>query len=937
MRLDSLNSVINSYPNAKDRFRAFTFIEFIKEFGGDNTDAEFLSSYKDYLNQWTEIQTVDVNVSKEEYVKAKMLDILRSITITYASYEEQQFLASIDWSNAEQIKTTIPLYVRKIREICEFYRSKRNSIPLIIKKNSMKGSYQSVEEIIYNKIIDFVFNNRHLQPQMAELKQNLMVSIEKYVDTYSEYFDVPREKKFRIEKEREYMIEANMNDIDWRNYLQVSEIFNEALYSGEVYLEEIGLLADLALDLTQECAGEMLELKNALLYDASLNQIPLTDQIHIRRRFYEKFLGCDLYYLFKDANGNITVDLLCSAKNPSGNLLNCDHPDRAVTPGAEIELLSHVGLFFKPDKTSILKINAKDFSWSVDESKVEEGNVYVFPDPSKYGNIGNNKVENYPLMMIYKMTYDIRSISSGYVQDDPLIMLDEQAWQSYYSKQQDIFKVLDNKDYNYSFTSLSNLGFIHNYQTDVYGNEFALYKGYKEVYGPDGKLDHVEVPEKFHPDVQRPDEREDEDLEAYPILLNGGYFEDPYVPGHYEFDGSGKRYYVAGRAFNFKKTIRIDDYYQWTGLKLGRAPIITPSILYPWVDLMEFGETKSIKFIDHFRYTHATTDRNGNKDDLLDDGSTDFYTQLETDSDGDVPIIGTNQSFLELQNEPGTLFIKNNRFLETRPKSLANTFEWLPEKLRNKKIVNFQVKKNNLLYETEEEFIFAPYQYINGDFVNNLGLNELIVIPKKGIVYSDILWNEKEQVFLIVIFNKYTSTNGLYTLVPSIYRFNPIDYSFKRIVSGWEFFPNVVNEIRKIDKSYYFDNDRYNATEKYFESIAASPSEEFDKVFFSSNYNFENFNYPYQENIDFGRIVFSFNNNLNLHLLAYLITDNNGLPHIYEHKFKITTSQIFNNTLKTNVYSVIPDESENQHDYYNQRPTSGSTANPDGSYFFRPL
>jgi hypothetical protein len=200
----------------------------------------------------------------------------------------------------------------------------------------------------------------------------------------------------------------------------------------------------------------MLALKRNLTANTTVNQVPLTEQVALKRRLYEKFLGCDLYYMYVDLEGNIQMDVLCRADNPSGNLLNCGTADTATIENEQLELLSHIGLFFKPDKTSILKVNAKSFEWSIDTDIVQPDTMYVFPDPTKYGDIGNNKSSQYPLIMEYKLDYDIKNMSSGEACDDPLMFISDQGWRSYYSKQDDDFKLVDNTNYEYSFTYLAN-------------------------------------------------------------------------------------------------------------------------------------------------------------------------------------------------------------------------------------------------------------------------------------------------------------------------------------------------------------------------------------------------------------------------------------------------------------------------------------------------
>lgn len=944
MTLDNISSVINNSPYAIDTDRALTFIEFIKQYGFDNSQETFLTTYKEYLTRWADKKNDDTLLSDEEFIRQKMIEILKSITLTYSSYEEQQFIGSLDWTDIEQIKTVIPLYVRKIKEICEFYRGKRNEAPLIVAKNRTKGSYQSIEQIIYEKVIDFLFNNRNLQPQISELKQNLMISIEQYVDTYSEYFDIPREKKFRKDNEnRESQIGINMTDIDYRDYIEINTVINEIIYTGEVYLEEIPLIANLGIDFGQPCVGEMAELRKSLIASATINRIPLTEQVNIRRKFYEKYLGCDLYYMYVDDVKNVHMDVLCEAKNPSGNLINTQTPDRAVTFADQIELLSHIGLFFKPDKTSILKIGAKDFSWEVDKDKLIEDTVYVFPDPNKYGDIGNNKDPNYPIIMEYRLDYDIRNLSSGNSMHDPLMLIDEQVWNSYYSKQQDIFKAIDNKNFEYSFTSLANIGFIHNYQVDIFGNEFALYKGYSEVWIEDPEtgekiLDHIEIPDKFNPGIEYPDDLEDfEQRKNY--IINGGYFEDPFNVGHYQTI-NGEKVYIPGKKFNYERRLTMNDYYHWSGLKLGKAPLVTPSFIYPEINFGQFGDTRGYTYTDHFQYTESRLDLIEDHEDIIGEVLPAFGSQLYGDDEDDIPVVTVHKSFTDLQSEAGTLFIKNSNEFESRPLSLANCFSWLPDDIKSQKIKDFWVMKQILILELEEEYVFIPYLYEDGEFRDGIGLNKLIRLPKDEAFWTKPLWNEKESVFYITLLEPYLSEKDDLTLVPIIYKFNPATYDLSESVNGWKFITEFKKELNEVSKAYYYPIDKLLAERAKAKKLANGDKETADAYLFSNNYNLLNFNLSYQPDITDSlgaNIAFSYNNNLNLYLLAYIYTDLNGLPSIYEHKFKLGSNEVFNRTIMTNLYTV--GVSPDSRTMYNEGIISGMSSSIEGAgkYFFEKI
>ena len=604
--LSEICSFINDSSLAKDNERVFTYIEFVKEFGYDNSPDTFLSFYKEYLSTWNNKKKNELKKDNDDFVSEKMMEILKSITLDYSSYEEQDYISNVDWNDINQVKGLVTYYSRKIREITEFYRKKRNDNHLVIKRNSMRGSTKSIEEIIYNKILDFVFNNRHVIPSYNNIRRDLMVSVESYVDTYSEYFDIPRNKNF-TDRSRQNMLSANMNDVDYRDYLEISLVVSEILFSGNVHLKEIPLIAQLGLDLSQSCVGDMLALKNTLVSNTTINQIPLTEQVALKRKLYEKFLGCDLFYMYVDLQKNIKIDRLCKAKNPTGNLLNCGSVDSATVESGQLELLSHIGLFFKPDKTSILKVSAKDFTWTINEDKIEEDTIYIFPDPSKYGDIGNNKNDSYPLIMEYKMDYDIRNISSGDSINDPLLLITDQGWRTYYSKQDDDFKLIDNVDYDYAFTSLANKGIISSYQTDAWGNQFGLFKGYTEIYKTDengnyiyenGKavIEKIKVPSKFNQIIKY---EEDVYESSVPMIINGGYMEDPYRPGRNFV--SEKTYYsdieYSETSNGTVKLLYIDKNNNVLGVERDKEGNITRDVLIIKGEGDFSNERRLIKFI----------------------------------------------------------------------------------------------------------------------------------------------------------------------------------------------------------------------------------------------------------------------------------------------------------------------------------------------------
>ena len=714
--LQNLYSIINNKLDAKDASRSFTFIEFIKEFGYDNSTSSFLSDYKEYLSLWANKKESESQMTDKEFVRNSLIDTLKSIVLTYSSYEEQDFISNMDWNNEMHRRAIIPFFADKIKKICDFYKTKREEAPLIINKNKFKGSKQSLEQIIYDKIVDFYFVNKDLRPQISELQNNLTISIEQYIDVYSDYFDIPRHKKC-TNASREAFITANINNVNYEDYIHVSKMISEILFNGEVYLEEIPLIAQLSLDFSQKCAGDVSTLRNKLLSNATVNLVSLNDQIALRRRLYEKFLGCDLYYIYCEDKDNIAIDILAKADNPSGNLLNCGTADTAVVESNELKLISNIGLFFKPDKTGILKINADNFAWEIDKEKLSEDTFYVFPDPNKYGDIGSNKSFDYPLIFEYKLDSYIKNLSSGFAKDEPMIYLGGTTWNTYYSAQDRDYVLNDNKDFNYSFTSLANSGIITNYQQDIFGNEFGLFKGYRE------KDDTIYVPSKFPlPEVTTRAGNVQSDLSTYDnhnVLFNGGYFEDPRLDNV---------------AFPMNEDIRLADDYIWTGLSFGCGNF-TDLSKKTEINFGKFTDKKVVNYVDHFGYIGASNSTNTKYNVVF-----DTFSSKIAELTGKKVVV-ESKTFSDFQNDKGKLFIKQVGKVPYEFNEVGS-------------IKNYIVKNNIVIIECDDVIHFFKNE--NGTLSK---IEELSIHTNE--TYS-ILYNEMKEFFVIAVLRHYNYA-GRYT------------------------------------------------------------------------------------------------------------------------------------------------------------------------------
>lgn len=909
--LDKINSIINGNRNALDKDKAFTFIEFIKCFGFDNNPDSFFVLYKEYLNKWADVKAVtEISKTKDEYVREKIIDTLKSITLNYCSYEEQDFIAHIDWSNETLVAALIPLYVRKIMQICEFYRKKRNDAPLIVKKHNTKGSTKSIEQIVYDKIVDFVFENRNLIPQYATIRHDLYVSVEAFVDTYSEYFDIPRNPDLS-DASRADVLAANMNDVDYRDYLQIADVISDIIYSGEMYLKEIPLIASVGLNLSDECAGDLLDVKNQLLSNALINLVPLTEQVDLKRKLYEKFLGCDLYYIYADANLDTYTDILCRASNPSGNLLNCGTADTATTEADSFELLSRIGLYFKPDKCGVLKVDARNYKWEIDRNALTPETVYVFPDPNRYGDIGTNKSADYPLLMEFDLNYDIKNFSSGESRNDPIVLMGHPGWRSYYSKQDEIFEVNDNKDYTYAFTNLANVGCIHSYQKDVYGNEFALMKGVKMSKSPsDGSITVIVNDKIGYGQLEYLEEKDNplKESETHHVHLNGGYFSDPTSS------------FI--KPFNFNRYNYFDEHYKWTSIIPAKKNIIVPGPLSVYVKCGKFSNVHNVKYKDNYGRTSKSMVDIGDKEDFI-NNVIDILFTAEVD-EKEVKVEKVHKTADEIDAESGVLYMRDSSSLKNKPCSLLDLLKWLKYdelgiwdseiQARDIDLVNdvksFDIIKNNIVVETSNAIIYIQYDYNGASFYRNETIQKPIVIDKNAAFATSRLFDESTGFQYVLQLYDFEIGGSKY-LFPFIYEINPSAYTVREAINLFdimieEVYNENTNDVRlELQKKYHEKTAGKLWDEKVqaVEDFLAENGDAFKAAYLGSEYNLENFIYE-DCDIDPESVAFTKNNALNRYLIAYMGYDKTEFPSLFEHKFKILNNSVLNDTIVSNVYSV---------------------------------
>jgi hypothetical protein len=155
-------------------------------------------NYLDYLNNWYNAETLKKTrpnlpkTKKEEYIQ-----LVKDLTVLLNPDERDLFLTDIDYSNDEDLIYIIPFLAHKLKEISQILASKRENLKYSKTKNSMTGSNEGLEKVLYEYILknftkkEYSYTRiplsplQNLYPQLSSVSEDFFIEIEELYDTNS--------------------------------------------------------------------------------------------------------------------------------------------------------------------------------------------------------------------------------------------------------------------------------------------------------------------------------------------------------------------------------------------------------------------------------------------------------------------------------------------------------------------------------------------------------------------------------------------------------------------------------------------------------------------------------------------------------------------------------------------------------------------------------
>jgi hypothetical protein len=431
-------------------------------------------------------------------------------------------LRNIDFNNNKDLTVAIPFFAQKIKEICLYYSTLRDDVRTSDLKYNLKGSNFGVEKLIYNEISksleteDLTELIRTLNVSLSDIRNNMVIEIEDLYDTFNDYFDtsptMPASAYGIAPSSNNYNnFTLNQYDINPELFIDFNSAIVQAITSYPFFLLEFGTNSFSIVpqvDSTQLNYLKDRDFANTINTE-TIDNLNLNNQAML----IEKFMGTDFYYVSTGTTAtNYVSGTLFSSRNEFANYLNKRYPSVAAVPSQDfVRTAKEIGLFFKPDKIGLSNFTNFGLSTTLNESVLSANTIYIFPDPSKYGNISGLTKEEFNSPLIYNELNYFNKIdfSNQYRFGDPETNSYFQTFRGYQSREQsldqsvaglskytdpqdffkgdrasiwandDIFPILPQSKLplDSRIEKLYSLNkTVVQYKNDVYGNEYTLYK-----------------------------------------------------------------------------------------------------------------------------------------------------------------------------------------------------------------------------------------------------------------------------------------------------------------------------------------------------------------------------------------------------------------------------------------------------------------------------
>ena len=503
----SLNSVVRSttlqqYVDSDDTDKPFTLGEWLVNVNEKlGSPDDYISGHISYIREWyNKKRTVSVSVSKQ--IVNNYVRFLKELLVVFPTNEEYRYISNLDWESQYDLDIAVPYYADRLREVVLYIVDQRERIRFQKVKNSIRGSVFGTEKLVYDEIITLLSSESYSKmfgsrlPDIKTVAKDLNVTVDEVYDDTQNYNNVFIDG----------ISLSGAREIDSLIFTDFAKAVSQLLSEFPVTLTEQDQDLILGSGLQLQPTGDTSSARLSVLtpeYFANYTNSVDNLNLHNTKKWYSKYIGTDMYYLSSDSDGRYVFDKFITSTTKAENHLNVNTPSVVYEPSNSYVTSRKIGGMFI--KTGISHAYSVDTTYRIDHTNISPNAYHTIPDPNIYYSnepwlifeeshewmkadrsndklhgqiIGTDKMQSmYPYQSMSETNkYPKFGVSRVTDRFDFWSGDERDVWAN-----ADVYKVLKPLDYvapreQKIHDLLMNQGSVVNWETDIHGNEYALYK-----------------------------------------------------------------------------------------------------------------------------------------------------------------------------------------------------------------------------------------------------------------------------------------------------------------------------------------------------------------------------------------------------------------------------------------------------------------------------
>lgn len=483
-----------------DQTNPYSYVEWLERIQTQTNNSEDLTlQYNKYLIKWSEYQGLS-QARTDRLIVERYKQLLRNIALNYTTSEEKRFLSNIDYNNFHHVESAIPFFASKIKQISLYVANQREQIKQQKLTYSNLGSLDGVSRDLSNQILNQL-DNPAIKPTYTRTRgeTKFHVTLEEQYDYSKEYF--------------KHIIPVTSGDV----FLSDAQIVQQVL---EQCKPQLVLATDITILLDGETTvdQDVQNLAPSEFYNYQQSTSTLNKLKH--DEYARKYLGSAVMSV---SSGEVNV--LTNPEAPWRNMLNRgsvyvndrQHHD-------DMRTVDQIGGLFVPKNMGLLTFFSLSPTLSITDTQIsvdsmqdvrihgnsvwnkttsnpvdhEENVMWIKADASNPGLHGDI-VDDSQLAKFtgYRSFEDVNNTPSQGVSrsTDTLDFFKGDRGSTWHNS--DVFKPLTVNLFDIDTrqdTLIVGHDTLYQWRSDIYGNEYALYKSIRPPRSPLGKPPGYEDP-----------------------------------------------------------------------------------------------------------------------------------------------------------------------------------------------------------------------------------------------------------------------------------------------------------------------------------------------------------------------------------------------------------------------------------------------------------